>query len=237
MTALREIRRLRYLEALGVVPLVSRRPLPGAAATRKLRLRPGAAESAGKTASRAGRPADHVDAAGTLRQQLTDAPGQRPVSSPGREAAAPELPAKAPAPPAERFCLAVLHAGDQLWIEELVDAVLAREQVELVAAMARALAHPLVQDEKPGVAQFDWPLHGNTQLDLGPGEAASALAGFLNRQLGERAPARLVCLGAAAAQRVGRLELACPHIELPSTREMLDDPLLKRRAWQVLGAR
>jgi hypothetical protein len=110
------------------------------------------------------------------------------------------------------------------------------EQLELIAAMSRALQHPGVVEEQPLVAQFDWPMHDNPQFDLGREEAARSLEGFLGRQIEEGGVVELICLGDSAASRVSPLGLACARRRLPSTREILATPLRKRDAWRELRA-
>lgn len=230
----REIARLRALQAMGITPLVARRSLPGAAPSQRLRLRagPSAPVPAGSGGKANARPAAAAQGAvaRTLRDSL--APRQDAAVAP----AAPAItgtPLEA-GPSMERFRLAVIQTGARLWVEDLDDAVLAREQVDLVASIAAALAHPEVPSERPRVAQFDWPLHGNRQLDLGADEAAASLASFLNRQLDEHAGIELMCLGSAATARLRDLPLDCARRDLPSTRELLAEPLRKRELWAAL---
>jgi hypothetical protein len=230
----RELNRLRYLAAMGITPLVSRRPLPGAKATRKLALRspPEAPVSVPQPAAAPAPAAGEQRSAGArLAADLRR--DERSMTAPAPVETAPAAPATS-ATPAERFRLAVLFAGDRLWLEDMGEDALARDQVDLVEAIVAALRHPESADARPDVRQFDWPLHGNAQLDLGPDEAASALAGFLGRQISEREPVEIVCLGAEAARRLRGLDLGCALRELPSTRQMLSEPLVKRRAWHAL---
>jgi len=231
----REIARLRALQAMGITPLVARRVLPGAAPSERLRLKAGppapvAARTTDTRGARSETPPGNT-AARALRDTLTPRRG---------EAVTPPAPAK-PRKPADassttRFRLAVVQAGARLWVEDLDDAVLAREQVDLIASIAAALAHPDMPSERPRVAQFDWPLHGNEQLDLGAGEAAASLTSFLNRQLDERGCVEIMCLGAAATARLRDLALACARRALPSARELLAEPLRKRELWSALHA-
>ena len=61
-----------------------------------------------------------------------------------------------------------------------------------------------------------------------------ALASFLARRL-EQGGLSLVVLGQAAAQRVPRGELACPHVVLRhSSAELLARPEMKKQAWADL---
>lgn len=229
----REIARLRALQAMGITPLVARRGLPGAAPSRHLRLR------AAASAPARGRDSEAPPASAAAGPSATTAQALRDSLSPrGEKDAAPPATPAASAPSAgastEQFHLAVVQAGDRLWVEDLHAAVLAREQVDLIAAIAAALLHPEMPSNRPRVAQFDWPLHGNRQLDLGADEAAASLASFLNRQLDERGCIELMCLGDAATARLRGLTLACARRDLPSTRELLAEPLRKRELWAAL---
>jgi hypothetical protein len=129
-----------------------------------------------------------------------------------------------------------------LWVEELQGIPLAREQVQLVQSMANALqqadgGQPSGQEDvtsRPDIAQFDWPMHNNQQLDLGEAAARAALASFLGRKI-EQQRLGVVLLGPASARRVPVEELACPRVALShSTVAMLADPSLKRPVWTEL---
>lgn len=247
MSAVAELRRLRYLAALGVTPLVSRAPLPGAAPSRKLALRERLSLSEELCGELSGEP----------RPQLHREPQEKPQQpqesrqSPLRDAAPPSprvlrdatLATARPAPGgqgetadprATRFRLAVIVCARRLWLEDLGDEALATEQLQLVVAIARALEHGAGEAAEPAVTQFDWPLHDNRQLDLGADEAAAALSSFLGRRLHERACVELMCLGQAAAERVAPLALSCPVRHLPATKALLRAPLRKRELWREL---
>ena len=110
---------------------------------------------------------------------------------------------------------------------------LARQQLELVAAMGRALTHPATAEE-PVTSEFQWPMHANQQLDLGADEASASLEGFLLRKLDDNACVELICLGEAASELVSGLKLPCARRQLPASREMLTEPQRKRNAWDAL---
>jgi hypothetical protein len=129
----------------------------------------------------------------------------------------------------------MLAAAGRLWVEDLAGVALAREQVDLVAAIAAALQHPQPVSGRPRLVQFDWPMHSNRQLDLGPEEARASLLSFTQRQLQELECRAIVCLGDAASRRLASLELAIPIVNLPGTRELLEDPWRKRDAWLALS--
>jgi hypothetical protein len=229
MTASQEIRRLRYLQAMGVPVYVSRRNLPGARVSRRLGLRapqpPAPPAAAAPVAS----------ARAALRESLA-----RP--QPGRHATGPATPEAPPAeasPAAstgERFSIAAVISGGRLWVEDLGSEALAVEQLQLMAAIGRALSHPQCDAEAPRVAQFDWPLHDNPQLDLGPAEARAALESFLRRQIGEHGCASVMCCGEAVAARLGAAALPVPVHRLPDSRSLLRDPARKRELWTRLRA-
>ncbi len=212
----------QYLEAMGIEAYVARRPLPGAAPSRPLpvivrepELAPPALE----------RPPAQV-AAAPIKVEFEQA---KPAAPPASTAAV--SPPRA-ADEAVRFSLAAISAGAFTWIELLDQRPLAREQVQLVAAMARALCGPCAA---PQVAQFDWPTHNNRQLDRGPAAARDALAAFLARYLQERQSRGLILLGEACSEYVESGKL--PGIQVASTLstlEILADPGCKRRVWRDL---
>ncbi|MFV0278134.1 MAG: hypothetical protein ACK5HY_13260 [Parahaliea sp.] len=217
-----------YLEALGILCYVSRRDLPGAAASRRLAV-------ASPPPPRAIEP---ESAEAVLRErvpgpgQSTRQPSSRSLSS--RPLPPPSEPVPAGTPrqqPMVRFALATVVSGPCLWLEALPRGLLGREQVQLIHAMARALG----VEEPPQVAQFDWPPHNNRQLDLGGEAARAALHSFLQRQLAERGCTHLLVLGEAAGDWLGAAppEVAC--LVLPaSTEQMLADATRKRPVWELL---
>lgn len=156
--------------------------------------------------------------------------GEKPADGEHEAKTAPQVPSAA----AQRFRLAVLVCADRLWLEELGDDVLAREQVELVSAIGRAMKHP-EKTQPARVGQFDWPMHDNGQLDLGADEAAASLQGYLGRQLDDHQCVALCCLGEPAQARIKGLSLPCATRVLPSTRELLENPLRKRELWERLS--
>ncbi len=220
-----ELGRMQYLDALGIENYVSRRQLPGAAPSRRLvivrRQDPVAmAENVAPpppTAPRA-KPAG-------LEMPSFDSP--RAASSPAPAAG------KSPAQPdAVQFSLAAIFVGQIAWLEQLQGNPLAKEQVQLIHAMARAVSGEV---GRPEVTQFDWPPHRNRQLDLGAEAAGAAVAGFLGRQLEQRKCRGLVLLGDEAASRVPLAQLDKVNaVTTASTLDMLSEPARKRQAWKDL---
>lgn len=257
--ATRELRRQQYLRALGVTPLVARRPLPAAAPALRVRVEvaqtvaevaekvaqevaqkaardtdlsrmPPVTESQGPAQSPAARPATASVARPSLGRQLRE---ERATPRAVLEEPPTAVPVRAQ--PVARFSVAALVAGGRLWVEDLGELPLAREQVALITAIARALVHPEGVPAKPPLAQFDWPLSDNPQLDHGEEEARAALQGFLQRLLREHDCSELMCCGSVAQSRLppaGELPVAVRL--LPSSRELLDSPTRKRSLWQEL---
>ena len=217
--AAREIRRQTYLQALGLDQYVSRRSLPGAAETRRLCID-------------APQPIPTHDEPAKRGETVTSPAMPPVVEQPARAPAMAAPPAKRPQGGAiEQFRIAAVQAGGWLWLEDLGDMPLAQEQVQLIAAMATAMA---AGGNKPMVAQFDWPMHQNQQLDLGPEAAMTSFGSFVERQLSDSDCAGIVLLGIAVAGRLSA-DLRCAHrLEIPGTRDMLDNPRLKRQAWASL---
>jgi hypothetical protein len=228
-TRLNELTRRKYLEAMGITTYVSRGQLPGAAPTRRLVVVRQAAPLA---------PASHP--AGLEPGSLASARSASTAPIPRLDGLAdtklashvPARPRPAQASQATRFSLAAIFVGAVAWVEELPGRPLAREQVKLIQAMARAIGGDPAQ---PGIAQFDWPMHNNHQFDLGPEAARAGVAGFLQRQIEQRNCRGLVLLGESGATHVpvekfGDLVVVCTH----ATLEMLENPPVKRQVWTDL---
>ena len=241
-----ELTRMAYLEAMGVDSYISRAQLSGAAPTRRLvlaqRALAAAADTAATTeaATAAGagqkQPAEKVRPA--VQMPPVDAARPRPISSEPEPAVqtAPQT------PPLPRFSLTAIVAGGWLWLEDLQDMPLTREQVQLVQAMALALQHIDSSQSTPGVAKedisrFDWPMHTNQQLDLGEEAARAALASFVRRKQEQQQCRGVVNLGRACGARVEGLDPGCARVVTSySSAEMLADAARKRQVWSELKA-
>ena len=219
-----ELRRMAYLQALGTDVYVSRAQLPAAAFTHRLAIvrdRPPQVPAAGEPLI------PRIDSA-------------RP--SPQRpEPARPATPAPAAVDTVPRFSLTAIAAGGWLWLEDLEGSPLAREQLQLVQAMAHALGriHPRANEAelarpiaaRPEYAQFDWPIHTNAQLDLGMEAARSSVAGFIQRKLDQYNCIGLVLLGQACEAKVPVDQIQCDLLmRTLSSAEMLADSRLKKQA-------
>jgi len=97
--------------------------------------------------------------------------------------------------------------------------------------MATALAGTVV---KHAVAQFGWPMHQNQQLDQSKEAAAMSLGSFVERQLADGRCHGMVLMGESVSKRLPE-QLECPErMQVPATRDMLENSALKRAAWSVL---
>jgi hypothetical protein len=230
-----DLDRLACLEAMGLTLYSSRRDLPGAAPSRRVLSPAAVAAASPPAANRDAVPRAEPEASPGAVPSSAEMPGSLARSLDAPKARPQHVGAPAPAATAKsdtlRFRLAAVLAGGALWLEELGDAPLAREQVTLVQAMARACGWA---GEAPRVQEFAWPMHRNPQLDQGPEAAAVALQAFLTRLTGEAGLTRILLLGSGARERATALALPVPAAALPSTRAMLAGAAAKRDAWAVL---
>tara|TARA_R110001599_G_scaffold353463_1_gene592966 strand:+ start:9660 stop:10361 length:702 start_codon:yes stop_codon:yes gene_type:complete len=224
-----ELTRTRYLQALGTDSYISRRQLPGAAATRRLAI----VQSS---------PRPLPQAVPALAESVARGPSV-PVKMPRLEAdSAVAAPEAAPGRPVDlkrndpEFSLVAIHCGGWLWLEEQGDAGLLSEQLLLVQSMAVALGMTKGDaDKRASSARFDWPIHKNRQLDQGEDAARSSVAGFIQRKLEQLCCQGLVLLGRECEGRLALDQLDCARVaRTVSTAQMLRNPLLKQQAWRDL---
>ena len=126
----------------------------------------------------------------------------------------------------ERLSLLIAVTGDVLWIEQLGDHLLHKEQLHLVVAMARAIRGSAVHCEHQ---QFEWPSAAGPKL-VCEGGLEDMLSGFLQRMVNDHQSQLVVQLGPVAM--LPTLDL--PVHRIPSSLTMLQDPSTKREAWSVL---
>jgi len=225
---------MAYLDAMGIDAYVSRAHLPGAAVTRRLAIVPSRPTVA------AGSPGAVPGAA-----RVESASLQEGVQLPRIDIAARKpqpLPVTASTAlqqdEVSHFSLIAIVAGGWLWLEEMSGMPLAREQVQLVQAMAQTLTRvdmPATGSVAPELARFDWPIHTNQQLDLGEEAARASVAGFVARKLEQQRCQGLVLLGDMCASRVPLEQLDCARtVSTVSSAQMLHNPQLKKQAWRDL---
>ncbi|MCB1706709.1 MAG: hypothetical protein KDI17_17730 [Halioglobus sp.] len=244
-----ELRRMAYLDALGIDSYVSRRQLPGAAVTRRLAIVRTSAVAVPPAVSVDGSSADTVAGASPVSALRAGLAQPDAASTARADRAVAETVQAQPAradEPVPRFTLSAIVAGDWLWVEELHGMPLTTDQVRLVQAMAHALrlsvgghsegAAAGAPQSRPEVKQFEWPMHTNRQLDLGEEAARTAVVAFVSRWLEESRCRGLVLLGQACAGRVPLSQISVPVVSTVSSAEILASPALKRRVWRDLQA-
>ena len=122
--------------------------------------------------------------------------------------------------------LLLVTSGDVLWVEVLEDQLLRQEQLQLIAAMARAIRGASVRCAHQ---QFDWPPAAGSAI-VASGGMEGMLSGFLHRLTSDHATRHVVQLGACEALPTSDL----PAHQIPSSLEMLREGSLKESAWSVL---
>ena len=124
------------------------------------------------------------------------------------------------------FSLLFVTSDDVLWVEVLEDQLLRQEQLQLIAAMARAIRGASVRCAHQ---QFDWPPAAGSAIAVAGG-MDDMLSGFLQRLTSDHVTRHIVQLGACEVLPASDL----PVHEIPSSLEMLREGSLKQSAWSVL---
>ena len=120
----------------------------------------------------------------------------------------------------------MVTSQDILWVEVLEDQLLRTEQLQLIAAMARAVRGTAVRCAHQ---QFNWPPVGESAVKVAGG-IEDMLSGFLQRLIGDHAIQHLVQLGTCEVLPNIDLQIHRTHSSL----DMLRDGSLKQSAWSVL---
>ena len=223
----RECARRVMLRHLGLTPLISRFDPAGAKLANRLIAPEDATENVGlvspstPTGDKYG--AEHVRA---LLRDIGSTPSSNdaPVGNGGDSNAAETA---VLAQQTERISLLVVVTADVIWVELLEDFLLRKEQLRLIAGMARA-----VRGEKVSSAhqRFDWPPAGSLSLSTRSGGLQDMLSGFLGRLIADNDAQFLIRLGSVEALP----SLSLSVRDLPSSIAMLRDPAIKREAWSEL---
>lgn len=236
------------LQAMGLTLYVARYPLPGAAISLDIEESPaslGADAAPLQQAVESARGETDSDTLDRFTKEHPAAQAQRASAPAPSSLAAASLdvaPVKATvrsrqgaavgaAAAVAPFTLAAVALGGCLWLEELPDGVLGRDQVQLMRAICQALGWPL---EPLTINQFTWPMHRNPQFDQSAEAATAALSAFVGRQMEAGQCSRLILLGSAARDRLGDMGPGTPVLCTHSTRDMLANPRLKRDVWREL---
>ena len=235
-----ECARRTLLSHLGITPLVSRFDPIAAKPAQRLDLPTASNDATPSNASATPNGGDGMQAA-QLREMLhgdADA-GVSNVEAGARSRASAEeaddVSVDSSEPPADNksgvkpvtsLSLLLVTSGDVLWVEVLEDQLLRQEQLQLIAAMARAIRGASVRCAHQ---QFDWPLAAGSAI-AASGGLEGMLSGFLQRLTGDHATRHIVQLGACEVLPASDL----PIYQVPSSLEMLRGGSLKQSAWSVL---
>jgi len=213
-----EMARRQALEAMGIDVYVSRYDMPGAAPAVRQRLVQ--KEPAEVTTSDSPARAAIANAAST-------SPATRVSSVTTAERTSTRGVSPAKSTETVTFSMLLASAGPFLWLEQLADGLLRQDQLALINAMARALS----ADVSVRQQQFDWPMRGNTALSGDAESAKQALQGLIQRMAREVDAKRVVVMGACPFLPD---RIAQSAVVIPATMAMLQNPVLKREAWQAL---
>ena len=123
--------------------------------------------------------------------------------------------------------LVMVTSADILWIEVLKDQLLRKEQLQLIAAMARAVRGANVRSAHQ---RFDWPPARTSALTSVNGGMPDMLMGFIKRLTRDLATQQIVLMGPCDCLP----DTGLPLLEIPSSLSMLRDGSLKQQAWDVL---
>lgn len=219
----REQRRRLLLQCIGVQPLISRSHIGGAATPRLLEPPVvagvegvGIDETHGRSVQTAVKPT------------IEKAPLRSPIPRSSTTAAVSVV--AAAESEAVSFSLLIASTGPFLWVEHLPDALISREQLLLLQSIAVAVVGG---DTQLGHRQFDWPLAKAPQLPKDLGTARQSVAGHLTRWAQQQTAQTLMVCGESAREFVTEIP-GLSQLFIPSLRDMLTTPALKRTAWQHL---
>ena len=123
--------------------------------------------------------------------------------------------------------LLMVVSDDVLWVEQLEDQLLRREQLRLIAAMARAIRGAEVRCTHQ---QFDWPPPGQEAPAGSQHDLREMLSGYLHRLLSDHTIGYIIHLGPCAVLP----ESEMPVTQMPSSLDLLRDAAQKPRAWEAL---
>ena len=228
-----ECARRMLLSHLGITPLVSRFD-PAAAKPAERYLAPAESTAGAISTRQESEPAPPEEMRGEQLRALLRGDASGDVEHESRVSKASAAPAtglstSAKTEPATDVPVALLMvtSDDILWIEVLEDRLLRQEQLQLIAAMARAIRGSAVRCAHQ---QLDWPPSGESALRAARGGLEEMLSGFLTRLTTDHATQHIVQLGACDALPAASIPI---HL-MPSSLEMLQDGAKKQHAWSIL---
>ena len=235
-----ECARRTLLSHLGITPLVSRFDPVAAKPAQRFDVPTGSVDVVPSSAPATAKSGDEMQAA-QLREMLrrdadagASAEEAGATSRPAAEEAGDIATDRGEAPTGAQsnvrtdtpLSLLLVTSGDVLWVEVLEDQLLRQEQLQLIAAMARAIRGASVRCAHQ---QFDWPPAAGSAI-VASGGMEGMLSGFLHRLTSDHATRHVVQLGACEALPTSDL----PAHQIPSSLEMLREGSLKESAWSVL---
>ena len=233
-----ECARRTLLSHLGITPLVSRFDPVAAKPAQRFDVPTGSVDVVPSSAPATAKSGDEMQAA-QLREML-----RRDAGASAEEAGATSRPSaeeaddiatdRGESPTGAQsnvgtdtpLSLLLVTSGDVLWVEVLEDQLLRQEQLQLIAAMARAIRGASVRCAHQ---QFDWPPAAGSAIAASEG-MEGMLSGFLHRLTSDHATRHIVQLGACEVLPASDL----PVHQIPSSLEMLREGSLKQSAWSVL---
>lgn len=231
---LREQARRRLLSLLEVAPLVSRYDPPGAAPSRRVAPPTEVISVSASGATTAKSRATELSTAQSLATQRTESRAAIPEAPgsniPGATTVASRAPVTRPESHAVSFSLLMVSAGAWLWVESLPDRLLRQAQINLITAMASAIAGP---EGKTHYRQFDWPMTDNPHLARDLETGRESVAGLLMRMQREVNAHGVILMGDAVSEFCPIPSGLVKHV-IPSSLSMLEQPLRKIDAWQSL---
>ena len=227
-----ECARRTLLSYLGITPLVSRFDAIAAKPAQRVELPIGSNDVTPSNGSATPNGADDMQAAqlrGMLRGDADAGVSNEEAGTRSRASAdnsEPPADTKSGVKPDTPLSLLLVTSGDVLWVEALEDQLLRQEQLQLIAAMARAIRGASVRCAHQ---QFDWPPAAGSAIAASEG-MEGMLSGFLHRLTSDHATRYIVKLGASEVIPASDL----PTHQIPSSLEMLREGSLKQSAWSVL---
>ena len=227
-----ECARRTLLSYLGITPLVSRFDAIAAKPAQRVELPIGSNDVTFSNGSATPNGADDMQAAqlrGMLRGDADAGVSNEEAGTRSRASAdnsEPPADTKSGVKPDTPLSLLLVTSGDVLWVEALEDQLLRQEQLQLIAAMARAIRGASVRCAHQ---QFDWPPAAGSAIAASEG-MEGMLSGFLQRLTGDHTTRHIVQLGACEVLPASDL----PTHQIPSSLEMLREGSLKQSAWSVL---
>ncbi len=231
-----EQRRRFLLQQLGITPLISCPHIPGAANSRLFApteappVNPVVQDHTSLSHSPSAPSESNAQSTLTaLKQAVASSGNVLTTPSPGHDGQdTPTV--RIEMAEAVSFSLLIASTGPFLWVEHLPDALITREQLQLLQAIAFAVVGP---DTQLGHRQFDWPLVATPQIPKDLVTARQSVAGHLTRWAREQSAQTLVTCGDETRRFITDIP-GLSLLSIPSLHGMLTNPSLKREAWQHL---